>query len=187
MSRIGKQPVAIPQGVQISLDGRTLVCKGPKGTTKLALATGVNAKVESGKVVFERVGDEKLARAMHGTTRALVANMVEGVTKGYSKSLEIVGVGYRATLQGKKLVLNVGFANSIEVLIPEGITITVPDQTHVNVTGVDKALVGQIAANVRAARKPEPYKGKGVRYIDEVVRRKAGKAAAAGAAGAAKK
>lgn len=187
MSRIGKQPVAIPQGVQVSLDGRTLVCKGPKGTTKLALVTGVNAKVESGKVLLERIGDEKQTRAMHGTTRALIANMVEGVTKGYSKSLEIVGVGYRAQLQGKKLVLNVGFANSIEVAIPEGITITVPDQTHVNVAGVDKALVGQIAADIRAARKPEPYKGKGVRYIDEVVRRKAGKAAAAGAAGAAKK
>lgn len=186
MSRIGKQPVAIPQGVQMALDGRTLVCKGPKGTTKLALAEGISAKVEGSKVVIERSADEKFVRAMHGTTRALIANMVEGVTKGYSKSLEIVGVGYRAQLQGKKVVLNVGFANSIEVAIPDGITITCPDQNHVNVTGVDKALVGQIAADIRGARKPEPYKGKGVRYVDEVVRRKAGKAAAAGASGAKK-
>jgi len=186
VSRIGKQPVAIPQGVQMALDGRTLVCKGPKGTTKLALAEGISAKVEAGTVVIERAGEEKLVRSMHGTTRALVANMVEGVTKGYSRNLEIVGVGYRAQLQGKKVVLNVGFANSIEVVIPDGITVTLPDQTHVSVTGVDKALVGQMAANIRAARKPEPYKGKGVRYADEIVRRKAGKAAAAGAAGAKK-
>jgi large subunit ribosomal protein L6 len=186
VSRIGKQPIAIPQGVQLSLDGRTLVCKGPKGSTKIALADGITAKVETGKVLIERSGEEKLVRAMHGTTRALVQNMVDGVTKGYQKSLEIVGVGYRATLQGKKIVLNVGFANSIEVMIPDGVTVTVPDQTHVHVVGVDKALVGQVAANIRAARKPEPYKGKGVRYVNEVVRRKAGKAAAAGAAGAKK-
>lgn len=186
MSRIGKQPVALPQGVQMTLDGRTLVCKGPKGTTKLPLAEGLTAKVEAGKVVIERASDEKQARAMHGTTRALVANMVEGVTKGYSKSLEIVGVGYRAQIQGKKVILNVGFANTIEVAIPDGVTVAVPDQTHVNVSGVDKALVGQTAADIRAARKPEPYKGKGVRYANEVVRRKAGKAAAAGAAGAKK-
>jgi large subunit ribosomal protein L6 len=186
MSRIGKQPVAIPQGVQFTLDGRTLVCKGPKGTTKLALAEGISAKIEGGKVLIERGNDEKPARAMHGTTRALVANMVEGVTKGYAKSLEIVGVGYRAQVKGKTVVLNVGFANSIEVAIPDGVTIAVPDQNHVNISGVDKALVGQVAANIRAARKPEPYKGKGVRYVDEIVRRKAGKAAAAGSAGAKK-
>jgi large subunit ribosomal protein L6 len=186
VSRIGKQPVAIPAGVQFSLDGRTLVCKGPKGSAKLALAGGISASIESGKVLIARADDEKQARAMHGTTRALVQNMVEGVTKGYSKSLEIVGVGYRAQVKGKLVVLNVGFANSIEVVIPEGVTVSVPDQNHVNVTGVDKALVGQVAANIRAARKPEPYKGKGVRYVDEVIRRKAGKAAAAGAAGAKK-
>ena len=187
MSRIGKQPVVIPQGVQMNLDGRTLVCKGPKGTSKLPLADGINAKVEGGKVLIERGSEEKQIRAMHGTTRALIQNMVEGVTKGYSRSLEIVGVGYRATLKGKTVVLNVGFANAIEVAIPEGITITAPDQTHLTVTGVDKALVGQVAADLRGTRKPEPYKGKGVRYADEIVRRKAGKAAAAGAAGAAKK
>ncbi len=181
MSRIGKQPVVIPSGVQINLDGRTLQCKGPKGSSKISLAEGINAKVADGKVVLERGSEEKQVRAMHGTTRALVQNMVEGVTKGYSKNLEIVGVGYRATLKGKVVVLNVGFANAIEVAIPDGVTVTVPDQTHVQVTGIDKALVGQVAADLRSARKPEPYKGKGVRYSDEVVRRKAGKAAAAGA------
>jgi large subunit ribosomal protein L6 len=186
VSRIGKQPVVIPQGVQMSVDGRTLTCKGPKGSSKLALAEGITAKVEAGKVIIERGNDEKPARAMHGTTRALVQNMVEGVTKGYAKSLEIVGVGYRAQVKGKTIVLNVGFANQIEVAIPDGVTVALPDQTHINITGVDKALVGQFAANVRAARKPEPYKGKGVRYADEIVRRKAGKAAAAGAAGAKK-
>jgi large subunit ribosomal protein L6 len=186
MSRIGKQPVAIPQGVQVTLDGRTIACKGPKGTLKIALAEGIDAKVENNTVIISRQNDEKLVRAMHGTTRALLRNMVDGVTKGYQKSLEIVGVGYRAQLQGKKIILNVGFANTIEVQIPDGVTVAVPDQNHVNVSGVDKALVGQVAANIRAARKPEPYKGKGVRYADEVVRRKAGKAAAAGA-GAAKK
>jgi large subunit ribosomal protein L6 len=186
MSRIGKQPVAIPQGVQFKVDGRNLECKGPKGTLKLVLADGVAAKVENNALVVARSSEDKQVRAMHGTTRALVRNMVEGVTKGYSKSLEIVGVGYRATLQGKKIVLNVGFANQIEVAIPDGVTVTCPDQTHVNVTGLDKALVGQVAADIRAARKPEPYKGKGVRYANEVVRRKAGKAAAAGAGGAKK-
>lgn len=183
MSRIGKQPVALPQGVNMTLDGRTLVCKGPKGSVKLPLAEGITATVAANTVLIQRSNDEKPSRAMHGTTRALVANMVVGVTKGYSKSLEIVGVGYRAVLQGKKIVLNVGFANTIEVMIPEGLTVTVPDQTHVNVSGVDKAAVGQLAADIRAARKPEPYKGKGVRYADEIVRRKAGKSAAAGAAG----
>jgi large subunit ribosomal protein L6 len=186
VSRIGKQPVVIPTGVQITLDGRTLVCKGPKGTCKIPLADGITAKVEAGKVLIERGSEEKLVRAMHGTTRALLANHVEGVVKGYSKSLEIVGVGYRATLKGKVLVLNVGFANAIEVALPEGVTVTVPDQNHVHVNGIDKALVGQVAANIRAARKPEPYKGKGVRYVDEIVRRKAGKSAAAGASGAKK-
>jgi large subunit ribosomal protein L6 len=186
MSRIGKQPVAIPQGVQFNLDGRSLVCKGPKGSIKVPLFEGINAKIDAGKVVLERSSEEKQVRAMHGTTRALVQNMVDGVTKGYSKSLEIVGVGYRATLKGKVIVLNVGFANSIEIAIPDGVTVTVPDQTHVHVNGVDKALVGQVAADIRGARKPEPYKGKGVRYANEVVRRKAGKSAAAGAAGAKK-
>ena len=178
MSRIGKLPIDLPAGVQVSVSGQKLTVKGAKGSLDITMADGISAKVEGTKVTIDRANDEKHVRAMHGTTRALVKNMVEGVTKGYSKSLEIVGVGYRAVLQGKKLALNVGFANTIEIEIPAGVTVKVPDQTHVNVEGLDKGLVGQIAASIRAARKPEPYKGKGVRYAGEVVRKKAGKSAA---------
>src|SRR4051812_44698790 len=182
MSRIGKLPLELPQGVQASVTGQALAVKGPKGTLTLPVYEGIKVTVTGNKVVFERSEDTKLLRAMHGTTRALAKNMVEGVTKGYSKSLEIVGVGYKATLQGKKLALNVGFANTIEVAIPDGVTVAVPDVNHVNVTGLDKTAVGQMAANIRAVRKPEPYKGKGIRYVGEFVRKKAGKSATAGAA-----
>lgn len=178
MSRIGKLPIDIPAGVQVAVAGQTLTVKGAKGSLDITLFDGISAKVDGTKVTIDRANDEKQTRAMHGTTRALVKNMVEGVTKGYAKSLEIVGVGYRAVLQGKKLALNVGFANTIEVEIPAGVTVKVPDQNHVNVEGMDKGLVGQVAASIRAARKPEPYKGKGVRYVGEVVRKKAGKSAA---------
>lgn len=176
MSRIGKAPVTLPKGVEVKVDGQQLTCKGPKGSLSLALMDGISATVDKGNVVFTRKEDTKILRAMHGTTRATLSNMVEGVTNGFSKKLEIVGVGYKAVMQGKKLALNVGFANTIEVAIPDGVQIKLPDPNHVEVTGLDKQLVGQVAANIRAARKPEPYKGKGVRYIDEVVRRKAGKA-----------
>jgi large subunit ribosomal protein L6 len=186
MSRIGKQPVELPQGVQASVSGDTLSLKGPKGTLNLPLG-GVKATVQGNKVVFERGDESKQGRAMHGTTRALARNAVEGVTKGYSKSLEIIGVGYRAQMAGKKLQLNVGFANTIEVAIPDTVQVQLPDPNHITITGLDKYVVGQVAANIREVRKPEPYKGKGVRYIGEVVRKKAGKAAAAGAAGAAAK
>ena len=178
MSRIGKIPVAVPQGVTITVAGQKLTCKGPKGSLDITLVDGISAKVEGSQVLVARASDEKQAKAMHGTTRALIVNMVKGVVDGYAKSLEVVGVGYKAALQGKKLNLNVGFANTIVVDIPTGVTVAVPDQTHVNVTGIDKALVGQVAADIRAARKPEPYKGKGVRYAGEVVRKKAGKSAA---------
>jgi len=178
MSRIGKIPVAFPAGVTVSVAGQKLTVKGPKGTLNLNLFDGVGAKVEGNTVVVSRSSEEKQVKAMHGTTRALVKNLVKGVTDGYSKSLEIHGVGYKAALQGKKLAMNVGFANTIIVEIPDGVTVAVPDATHVNVTGVDKALVGQVAADIRAARTPEPYKGKGVRYAGEVVRKKAGKSAA---------
>jgi large subunit ribosomal protein L6 len=178
MSRIGKLPIDLPQGVQVSVAGQTITVKGSKGSLDIALIDGISAVVEGSKVTINRANDEKHVRAMHGTTRALVKNAVDGVTKGYSKSLEIVGVGYRAVLQGKKLALNVGFANTIEVEIPAGVTVKVPDANHVNVEGLDKGLVGQVAATIRAARKPEPYKGKGVRYVGEVVRKKAGKSAA---------
>ncbi len=178
MSRIGKAPVTLPKGVEVKVDGQQLTCKGPKGSLSLALMDGISATVDKGNVVFTRKEDTKILRAMHGTTRATLSNMVEGVTNGFSKKLEIVGVGYKAVMQGKKLALNVGFANTIEVEIPTGVTVKVPDQNHVNVEGMDKCLVGQVAASIRAARKPEPYKGKGVRYVGEVVRKKAGKSAA---------
>jgi large subunit ribosomal protein L6 len=176
MSRIGKAPVALPKGVEVKVEGQKLTCKGPKGSLSLALTDGITAVVDKGNVVFSRTEDTKHLRAMHGTSRATLSNMVEGVVNGFSKKLEIVGVGYKAVMQGKKLALNVGFANTIEVAIPDGVQIKLPDPNHVEVTGLDKQLVGQVAANIRAARKPEPYKGKGVRYSDEVVRRKAGKA-----------
>ena len=178
MSRIGKAPVDLPNGVEAKLDGSKLTCKGPLGSLTISLFDGLTAKVEPGKVTVDRSADTKELRAMHGTTRATVANMVEGVTKGYKKSLEIVGVGYKAVLQGKKVALNVGFANIIDVQVPDGVKVEIPDPNHIHVTGIDKYLVGQVAANLRAARPPEPYKGKGVRYMNEVVRRKSGKAAA---------
>jgi large subunit ribosomal protein L6 len=187
MSRIGKQPVALPQGVQAAVTDRTVSIKGPKGTLNLPIGEGVKAKVENNTVVFERTIDSLQARAMHGTVRALAVNAVEGVTKGYSQSLEIVGVGYKATLSTKKLELNVGFANTIVVAIPDTVTVAVPDPNHINISGIDKYAVGQMAANIRAVRKPEPYKGKGIRYVGEVVRKKAGKAAGAGAAAPTKK
>ena len=179
MSRIGKAPVTLPKGVEVKVVGQSLTCKGPKGSLSLAMMEGISASVADTNVVFARSEDTKILRAMHGTTRAMLSNMVEGVTTGFSKKLEIVGVGYKAVLQGKKLALNVGFANTIEVMIPDGVQIKLSDPTHVEVVGLDKQLVGQVAANIRAARKPEPYKGKGVRYSDEIVRRKAGKATAA--------
>jgi large subunit ribosomal protein L6 len=182
MSRIGKNPLELPKGVSMAVENGALVCKGPKGTLTQKLVEGVEAKVDGNIVSFARTADTKLAKAMHGTLRAIAKNMVVGVTQGYSKKLEIVGVGYKAVLAGKKLSLTVGFANIIEVQIPQAIEVKVPDASHVEIIGIDKQLVGQVAADIRAARKPEPYKGKGVRYADEVVRRKAGKAAASGGA-----
>jgi large subunit ribosomal protein L6 len=182
MSRIGKNPLELPKGVTMAVENGSLVCKGPKGTLSQKLVEGIEAKVAGTTVTFARTAETKLAKAMHGTIRAIAKNMVVGVTQGYSRKLEIVGVGYKAILAGKKLSLTVGFANIIEVAIPAAIEIKVPDANHVEVLGIDKQLVGQVAADIRAARKPEPYKGKGVRYADEIVRRKAGKAAASGGA-----
>ncbi len=183
MSRIGKSPLELPKGVQMSVENGELVCKGPKGTLRQPIADGIAVSVADGKVSFARKAETALAKAMHGTLRAIAGNMVVGVTQGYSRKLEIVGVGYKAVMDAKTRTLNltVGFANIIGVSIPAAIEIKLPDQTHVEVHGIDKQLVGQVAADIRAARKPEPYKGKGVRYADEAVRRKAGKAAAAGA------
>jgi len=178
MSRIGKIPVAVTAGVTVTVSGQKLTAKGPKGSLDLNLFPGVNAKVEGAEVVITRTSEEKQVKAMHGTTRALVKNMIKGVSEGYQKNLEVVGVGYKAQLVGKKVNLNVGFANTIAIDVPAGITVATPDATKISVSGIDKALVGQVAADLRAARKPEPYKGKGVRYAGEVVRKKAGKSAA---------
>jgi len=178
MSRIGKNPVSIPKGVKASVSGTALVVEGPLGRLEHALHPAVSVQVDAaaGRLVVTRADDGRIARSVHGLTRALAANMVEGVSKGYEKKLEIVGVGYLAAIQKDVLQLRVGFANELQVPIPKGLTVTCPDQTHVTIKGIDKQAVGQFAAEVRALRKPEPYKGKGIRYENEQVRRKAGKA-----------
>jgi len=178
MSRIGKAPVSIPKGVKASVSGRTLVVEGPLGKLQHVLHPSVSVAVDAaaGTLQVNRDGDARIARSVHGLTRALAANMVEGVSKGFEKKLEIVGVGYLAAIQKNVLQLRVGFANELQVPIPAGLTVTCPDQTHVTIKGIDKQLVGQFAAEVRSLRKPEPYKGKGIRYENEQVRRKAGKA-----------
>ncbi len=178
MSRIGKQPVAVPSNVKVGVTAKEVTVEGPLGKLTWDLRPEITVSFDTDKqqVVVTRKGDHPLARALHGLSRAVIRNMVEGVTKGYEKKLEIVGVGYLAAVQGNKLQLRVGFANEIHLDIPTGLTVTCPDQTHVVVKGSDKQLVGQFAAEVRAVRKPEPYKGKGIRYDGEQVRRKAGKA-----------
>jgi large subunit ribosomal protein L6 len=175
MSRVGKKAVAIPSGVTANVDGQTVKVKGPKGALQILLHSDVTAKVESGGVQIDPRTDTQRARAMWGTYRALVANLVEGVTKGFEHKLEINGVGYRAQLQGKNLQLQLGYSHEVLFPIPEGITITVPKATEVVVTGIDRQKVGQVAAEIRAFRPPEPYKGKGVKYATEFVFRKEGK------------
>jgi large subunit ribosomal protein L6 len=178
MSRIGKNPVPLPKGVKASVADGTLVVEGPLGKLEQRLHPAVQVALnEAGDaIVVTRDADDRIARSVHGLTRALAANMVEGVSKGYEKRLEIVGVGYLAAIQNDVLQLRVGFANELHVPIPGNLTVTCPDQTHVSIKGIDKQAVGQFAAEVRALRKPEPYKGKGIRYENEQVRRKAGKA-----------
>jgi len=175
MSRVGKSPVALPKGVEAKLDGRVLRCKGPKGELVLDVVPGIDITVEGEELNVTRASEEKEVRAMHGTVRALIANMVHGVSEGYVRKLEVVGVGYRAQLQGQKLVLNVGFCHPVEIEAPEGVSFNCPDQTHIEVSGIDKQAVGQAAAFVRRARPPEPYKGKGIRFEGEQIRRKEGK------------
>lgn len=176
MSRIGKKPVTLPAGAKVSVSGRSISVEGPKGKLQWEHRPEVSVTVEDQQVVVGRRGEDRLSRALHGLTRALVQNAVVGVTQGYEKRLEIVGVGYLAAVQGRTLQLRVGYANEIQVPIPEGLDVKCPDQTHIVISGPDKQLVGQFAAEVRAVRKPEPYKGKGIRYEGEAVRRKAGKA-----------
>jgi large subunit ribosomal protein L6 len=175
MSRVGKKPVPIPAGVTANVEGQTIKVKGPKGELKLVLHGDVAAKVEAGEVKVDPINDTKRARAMWGTYRALVAKVITGVTKGYERKLEITGVGYRAAVQGKVLQLQLGYAHDIAYPIPEGLTIATPKATEVVITGIDAQKVGQAAAEIRAFRKPEPYKGKGVKYSNERVFRKEGK------------
>ena len=178
MSRIGKQPVAIPNGVTVTVEGSAVKVKGPKGELTQQVRPEITVAVEDGKVVVSRGSDSKAHRALHGLTRALIANMVLGVTEGFSKTLEMVGVGYRAEKRGKNLVINAGYSHPVEYPEPAGLTLSTPAPTPIVVQGIDKQQVGQVAAEIRAVRPPEPYKGKGIRYQGEYVRRKAGKAGA---------
>ena len=176
MSRVGKLPVAVPEGVSIDIDGSTVTAKGPNGTLSQGFSTEVTVKVADGAVLVERTADSKRARSMHGLYRNLINNMVTGVSTGFAKILVINGVGYRAEVQEKILVLNLGYSNPVDYPIPEDVSISCEGPTRITVAGTDKQRVGQVAAEIRSIRPPEPYKGKGVRYEDEYVRRKVGKA-----------
>ena len=176
MSRIGKKPIAIPQGVEVKIEDNNLITvKSSKATLKKQLHQDMIIKQEDGKLIVERPSELKKHKALHGLTRTLIANMVEGVTNGFQKALEINGVGYRAQKQGKKLVLSLGYSHPVEIEEPEGITIEVPAQNKIIVKGADKQAVGELAAKIRGKRPPEPYKGKGIKYEDEIIRRKEGK------------
>jgi len=179
MSRIGRKPVVLPANVKVSLDDSTIHVEGPKGRLSFTHRGEIGVKVDeaANQILITRSDDERLSRSLHGLTRSLIANMVQGVTTGYTKKLEIVGVGYQAQLrQANTVALQVGYANQVVLEAPPGVTVTIPDSTHVVISGADKQAVGQFAAEVRKVRPPEPYKGKGIRYEGEVVRRKAGKA-----------
>ena len=175
MSRIGNKPVVIPAGVTVDVKDHTVTVKGPKGELSYTFNQNITLVQNEGEVVFTRPDDSKENKTIHGTTRAVFNNMVVGVTEGFQRELELIGVGYRAQLQGKKLVLNVGYSHPVEFTPEEGIEIEVPSNTKVIVKGYDKQKVGELAANIRGVRPPEPYKGKGIRYVDEFVRRKEGK------------
>jgi len=182
MSRIGKQPVAVPAGVKVKVEDGKVQVEGPKGKLELTYHTSLAVEVETGgkAVKVNRAGDDRISRSVHGLTRTLVANMVEGVTKGFEKRLKIEGLGYQARMDKKAVVLTVGLANSIKLEPPAGVTVEVPEATTIVVKGADKQQVGQFAAEIRASRKPEPYQGKGIRYENEVVRRKEGKSFSSG-------
>jgi large subunit ribosomal protein L6 len=177
MSRIGLKPIEIPQGVEVNIDNNMVNVKGPKGELAQTVSDKITITMEENTIIFSRPNDDKEYRSLHGTTRSLVANMVEGVTKGYQKELEIIGVGYRAQKQGTKLVVSAGYSHPVEIEQEEGIEFDVPKNTQIIVKGINKERVGAVAANIRAIRSPEPYKGKGIRYKGEFVRRKEGKTA----------
>ena len=176
MSRIGRLPIDVPAGVDIKIDGSAVTVKGPKGELKLNVASPIEVKLEDGQVLVTRPDDERASRSLHGLTRTLISNQIVGVTTGYTKGLEVVGTGYRVAAKGESLEFALGFSHSITVDPPAGISFTVEGNTKVTVNGIDKQAVGEVAANIRKLRKPEPYKGKGVRYSGEHIRRKVGKA-----------
>ena len=180
MSRIGKLPIAIPAGVDVTIDGSTVTVKGPQGTLTRTVHSNIAVEVENNEIVVTRPNDEKLNKSLHGLTRTLIANMVEGAAHGYKKELEINGIGYRAAMQGTQLVMNIGFSHQVFMDQPEGIKIEVPSPNKIVISGPDKQKVGQFAAEVREKRPPEPYKGKGIKYVDEHIRRKEGKAGKGG-------
>lgn len=177
MSRIGKAPIPVPAGVTVKVDGGHVSVKGPKGSLELTLRPEVSVKQEDGKLIVNRISEERMVRSLHGMSRTLVANMVKGVTEGFSKTLEVVGVGYRATMDGRKLILALGYSHPVEINPPEGIDITVGKGNVITVSGYDKQALGDICADIRGRRPPEVYKGKGIKYKGELIRRKAGKAA----------
>ena len=177
MSRIGNKPIAIPAGVDVKLNGNGITVKGPKGELKNTLRPEMEIVIENSEIIVKRPNDDQINRSLHGLTRTLIANMVEGVTEGFKKELDVNGVGYRVQKQGKNLVMNLGFSHQVIVEEPAGITIDVPGPNKIIVSGSDKQAVGQLAAQIREKRPPEPYKGKGIKYVDEHIRRKEGKAA----------
>lgn len=179
MSRIGKRPIQIPEGVKITLDGSEIIVEGPKGTLSRELPTEVGVTVDNGSIVVDRLSENKRGRSFHGLVRTLIANMVTGVSEGFDKALEISGVGYRAEIQDDILKLFVGYSKPVEYKIPEGVSIKVDRQVNMVVSGIDKEFVGRVAAEIRGFRKPEPYKGKGIKYAGEKIRRKVGKSAGA--------
>ncbi len=184
MSRIGNSPIVIPTGVTVEKNGREISVLGPKGVLKINVVFFIEVGIEGSNVIVKRKNDLKKVKALHGLVRSLIANMVLGVTDGWSKDLELVGVGFRAQVNGNKLVLNVGYSHPVEIEAPEGITFEVVDNTKLKVSGIDKQLVGQIAANIKKVRIPDVYKGKGIRYQGEYIRKKVGKSAKAGLTGA---
>ena len=175
MSRIGKKPIAVPSGVEVKIDGSHITVKGPKGTLEKDIRPELTVAMENGQIVVTRPNDENEMKALHGLTRTLVHNMVVGVTEGYKKVLEVNGVGYRAAKSGNKLTLSLGYSHPVEMIDPEGVETVLEGQNKITVQGIDKEKVGQYAAEIRDKRRPEPYKGKGIKYADEVIRRKVGK------------